>query len=441
MADETFGTEQTITVVKDDEGILFLGNSSQIKQWLDDSGITSREFTARALAKAGDAGQVMGTIASESGRWVKLTEESTKLLKQYAKSGPIQKGVAQNKAGKVVKWLEFETPKDLLNPAMATGVAGMMTQMALEQAIEEITEYLKTIDAKVDELLQDQKDQVVANLMGASLEVDEAIAIRDAAGMLNDSAWSKVAPCAKTTSSAQGYSLLKLKGLADKLDAAGDMDALSKAAESANKDTADWLTVLALSVQTRDKLSVVELESVYRETPEVLEEHRQGIVEARKHRLQAIQQGVAAYRASLTTAADRARAEKLMHPFAVDKTIELLNRALQETDDFAERLDFEIEERSIERAKRWKEIAAETINDAASDAAETGRHLAKRGQELGQSAAEGAGELADTVGEKAEEIGAAVAKGAEELGRKLKEVDVKQLAENLPKPLFFRRRW
>lgn len=322
---------------------------------------------------------------------------------------------------------------------MATGVAGMMTQMALEQAIEEITEYLKTIDAKVDELLQDQKDQVVANLMGASLEADEAIAIRDSAGMLNSSAWSKVAPCAKTTSSTQGYALLKLKGLADKLDAAGDMDALSKAAESANKDTADWLTVLALSVQTRDKLSVVELESVYRESPEVLEEHRRGVVEARKHRLHAIQQGVAAYRASLTAAADRARAEKLMHPFAVDKTIEMLDRALQETDDFAERLDFEIEEGSIERAKRWREIAAETINDAASDAAETGRHLAKRGQELGQSAAEGAGELADTVGEKAEEIGAAAAKGAEELGRKLKEVDVKQLAANLPKLPFSKK--
>ncbi len=43
MADETPDTEQTITVVKDDEGILFLGNSSQIKQWLDDSGIASRE--------------------------------------------------------------------------------------------------------------------------------------------------------------------------------------------------------------------------------------------------------------------------------------------------------------------------------------------------------------------------------------------------------------
>ena len=48
-------------------------------------------------------------------------------------------------------------------------------------------------------------------------------------------------------------------------------------------------------------------------------------------------------------------------------------------------------------------------------------------------------ELADTVGEKAEEIGAAAAKGAEELGRKLKEVDIKQLAANLPKLPFSKK--
>ena len=88
---------------------------------------------------------------------------------------------------------------------MATGVAGMMTQMALEQAIQEITDYLKSIDEKVGDLLQDQKDQIVADLIGVVFEVDEAVAIRDKTGTLSDAAWSKLAPCAQMTSRALGY--------------------------------------------------------------------------------------------------------------------------------------------------------------------------------------------------------------------------------------------
>lgn len=78
-------------------------------------------------------------------------------MKKCGKAGGLQPGVAQKSNGQIVKWLKFENSSQLLTPAMATGVAGMMTQMAMEQAIQKITNYLARIDDKVNDLPRDQK--------------------------------------------------------------------------------------------------------------------------------------------------------------------------------------------------------------------------------------------------------------------------------------------
>ena len=183
----------------------------------------------------------------------------------------------------------------------------MMTQMALEQAIQEITDYLAAIDEKVDDLLQDQKDTTIASLMGAALEVDEAAAVRDATGTLSDTAWSRVSPCAQTTSRALAYALTKLKGLSDKAERAKSIEDVGHAVEKLPDETRAWLDVIARSIQTRDRLSVIELERAYAELPEVLEQHRAAIVEARKHRLTNVQNGIGAFRQSLEGTAQRLR--------------------------------------------------------------------------------------------------------------------------------------
>lgn len=79
MPDNT-ATTQEITVVKDEHGILFLGDSKVLKAWLDNRGLVSREFTTKALRTGGSAVQTAAKVSSESGRWVKLTEDSAKLL-------------------------------------------------------------------------------------------------------------------------------------------------------------------------------------------------------------------------------------------------------------------------------------------------------------------------------------------------------------------------
>ena len=47
----------------------------------------------------------------------------------------------------------------LTNPAMLAGAAGIMAQLAMQQTMDEITDYLATIDEKLDDVLRAQKEQ------------------------------------------------------------------------------------------------------------------------------------------------------------------------------------------------------------------------------------------------------------------------------------------
>lgn len=430
---------QEISVIKDDQGILFLGDTSEIKHFLEEHGLASRELRTKALKMGGAALQTAGDASMRSGRWVKLTKESAELVKKYGKAGGLQPGVAQAANGRIVKWLKFETPSQLFSPAMATGVAGMMTQMALEQAIQEITDYLATIDEKVNDLLQDQKDRVLADLMGVVFELDEATSIRDRTGTLSDAAWSKVAPCAKTTGTALAYALTKLQGICDKLTRARSPEDVDGVLERASDDVRMWLFVIARSIQTRDRLSVIELERAFAESPEVLEDHRQAIVEARKDRLAKVRTRVDGLREALDKTAGRVRTEKLLHPFAVDKALEELDALMSATEKFSEQLGIEIDEKTIERAPGWDVVARKFVEDRAADAADVGGHLVVGAQDLGGKALAGAQDLGGAVAQGAGSLGDAVGKGAQEAVKALESVDLGKVAESLPFKLPFGR--
>lgn len=422
---ESGSEELAINVVEDEQGLLFLGDQAQIKAWLDERGLTSYEFKARAAGVARGVAKVTEKTADASGRWVKLTKESAELVRRYGKPDKIQPGVVQKSNGQVVKWLKFEKPGQLFSPAMATGVAGMMTQMAMEQAIKEITDYLARIDDKVNDLLRDQKDRVIADLLGASFEVDEAAAIRAKAGTLNDTAWSKLAPCAQTMATALAYALTKLQGTADKLTRPGSVEDLSCVADTARDDVPVWLAVIAFAVKTRDRLSVVELERALAEAPDTLEEHRDAIVEARRNRLGKVRHGVEAFRAVLDEAAGRARGEKLLHPFAVDSTLAALDGLMVQTDSFSRALGIEMGERAIERAPEWGEVASKFVGDVASGAADGA-------QQVGGAIADGAAALGEAASKGAVDLGSAVAGGAQEIGKALEGIDLGKVAESLP---------
>lgn len=416
-----------IRVFTDDQGMLVLGDGASIDAWLSAAGLRAqaRDVKKQALLAGSKGFQVLGNSAAQSGRWVKLTEESAAKMAQYGGTGT---GVLRG-GGKIRHILKFEDlskASSLANPQMLTVVASVMTQMALEQAIQEITDYLAVIDSKIDDLLQDQKDQSIANLVGVAHMIDETMTIRDNVGMVTETTWSKVAGCAQDLVRAQGYALLKIEGLAKKLTETGDAVDAERLSVQLSNDLDEWTSILGNAVQLQDKLYVLELDRVMAERPETLESHRRGVIVARRMRLHDIETKLLQLNDSVQRSAQTVRGQKVLHPFSVSHTLQVLNDVNERMVHFAISIGIEAEHAKIEMAPKWTEAAGKLIVDGANQVGQGARQLGHGAVQLGQGAARfgektthgivnGAVQFADDAA-RLRDTGQSIGKGVKELG-------------------------
>lgn len=116
---------------------------------------------------------------------------------------------------------------------MLAGTAGIMAQLAMQQTMEEITDYLATIDAKLDDVLRAQEDAVWADMIGVGFDIDEAMTLREHGGRVNEVTWSKVQDSSATIGRTQAYALRQLDALAEKLERTTKISDLAKEAKQA----------------------------------------------------------------------------------------------------------------------------------------------------------------------------------------------------------------
>ncbi|PST48694.1 hypothetical protein COO72_06265 [Bifidobacterium callitrichos] len=365
--------EHSLCVIEGEQGMLVLGDDKVIDDWLTEMAIPKsnvRDLKRKALEGAGKAAQMLGDAMADSGRWVKLTKDSAKLVKQYGATGA---GVVRKGNGQIVAHLKFENlakVKSLAGPQVMTGFAGIMTQMALEQAVAEITDYLKSIDRKINDLLRDQKDQTVSKLVGIARVVDETMQIHDDVGFITETTWSKIAGCPQDVASAQVYAMLKMENVARKLDEAKDAPETESIARQLGKDVVGWLSILANAIQLQDKLWILEIERVLTEEPETFERYRSGVIAARAKRLQEIEGKLNELNRNIRNSADRVRDQKLLHPLSVDATLRILDVVNGKLSRFASALGFEIDRTDVAMAEQWHVVAGKAITDGANQISE-----------------------------------------------------------------------
>jgi hypothetical protein len=180
--------DDDIELISDGDGLAVIGSPTAVERFLVFEGLPSKDLglprLGSALSAVAGAAQTGSEIAANSGRWVQLTEQSARALKKYELMKGSHAGVSRavlTKNGKIKGLLEItRTPGSLLsNPALLAGAAGLMAQLAMQQAMDEITDYLAAIDEKVDDVLRAQNDAVLADMIGAGFVIDEAMAVRE----------------------------------------------------------------------------------------------------------------------------------------------------------------------------------------------------------------------------------------------------------------------
>ncbi len=398
-----------IELISDGAGLAVIGDPAAVELFLTSEGLPSKELGLRRLGKSLGSGgavtQAGAEIAANSGRWVKLTEESAQALKKYKLMKGSSPGVSRavlTEGGKSKGFLQLvRTPGTALtNPALLSGVGGLMTQLAMQQAMEEITEYLARIDEKLDDVLRAQTNQVLARMDGVDLAVREAMKVREAVGRVSEVTWSKVDATSSTIFDTQGYALRQLGDLADKLKRKSKVGDLAKATSDAQPEVQKWLAVLARCFQLQDAVAVLELDRVLDSSPEELDRHRLGLQAARQDRLDLMSQCTQRLLARMDSAAGIANTKVLLHPTKAPALVQASNEVSGAVIDFHEGLGIEGERASLE-ARRWKTAAGEARDRALERSAVRVSAAKRAGNQTFDRARSTTGDLSRRLAEQA----------------------------------------
>ncbi|MGC0403808.1 hypothetical protein RKD27_006452 [Streptomyces sp. SAI-126] len=366
--------DNEIELICDGDGLAVIGNATDVERFLASEGLSSKDLGLQRLKSALGTGaavaQTGSEIAANSGRWVKLTQESAQRVKKFGLMESKTPGVSHamlGKPGSIKSWLQIEkgTGSFLTNPARLAGAAGVMAQLAMQQTMDEITDYLATIDEKVDDVLRAQKDGVLARMIGVDLVIEETMTIREQVGRVSEVTWSKVQAAPATIADTQAYALRQLDALAEKVErkSKSKIGDLATAAAEAETQAQEWLAVLARCFQLQDAIAVLELDRVLDAAPEELDRHRLGLRAARQNRLVLIARSTERLVARMNAAAYTANAKVLLHPTKSPAVVQSSNHVATGVSDFHGRLGIETGLQSSD-ARRWVDAAAEARNKA-----------------------------------------------------------------------------
>lgn len=378
--------DDEIQLISDGDGLAVIGNPMAVERFLVSEGLPSKDLGLQrlgsVLSTGAGAAQAGSEIAANSGRWVKLTKESAGALNKYNLMKGSSPGVSRavlTDGGKIKGFVEFvKGPGALLsNPAVLAGAAGIMAQLAMQQAMDEITDYLATIDEKVDDVLRAQKDAVLADMIGVDFVIEEAMIIREQVGRVSEVTWSKVQATSMTIAKTQAYALRQLDALADKMEREDKVGELAKTAKEAESKVQEWLAVLARCVQLQGAMAVLELDRVLDASPDELDRHRLALRAARSNRLDLISRSTERLMARMDAAAGTANTKVLLHPTTSRDVVHSRNQVSTAVVDFQGRLGIERDRQSLE-ARRWADAATEARDkalDAGSDGVDAARRL------------------------------------------------------------------
>jgi len=364
------------------------------RRFLAAEDLPSRDLALPRLSKVvggGAAGlQASSEIATSSGRWVKLTAESAAKVQKYGLTPTKTPGVSHamvGPRGDIKGWIQIAKGPGAIaaNPAVLAGGAGIMAQLAMQQTMAEITDYLARIDEKLDDVLRAQKDSVVAQMIGVGLQIEEAMTLRSHVGRVNEVTWSKIQATSGTIADTQAYALLQLDGLAKVLEDKSKVGDLAKAVKEASPKVREWLAVLARCFQLLDGIAVLELDRVLETAPEDLDGYRIGLKAARAERRDAILRRTAHLLDRLGAAASLANSAVLLHPSTSPEIVQTAGHTAGALDDFHDLLGIDAAHETVE-ARRWGKAATEARERALSSVADVAKRVSDETRDKAKSA-------------------------------------------------------
>lgn len=396
--------ESTIRIFSGDDGYLLFGSEAALTNLdsaPDETGIT--KLSASTLATAAEALGAACRLQQGSGRWMKLTEESARFIREsgatLAESATLRRRDLPGLEGtQFIKQLNFEKLA-LVTPAAPAALASLALQMALDAAIAEIRTYLETMDAKLDELLRQRRTQLVGSLRGIGEALEEALHIYAVTGRVTHITWSKVQADSRVLLEVQGEAIEELNKLAEATRmGSGNSDRTAKALTKAAVDVPFWLAMLGRAIAAQDRLYILELAHVRESMPADLPAHAQGIRASRGDRIRRIEAALTTMQMTVLASATVSNLTRAMHPISAGRITAAADEVRTAMAGFAAHTEVCIDTTGRAPSTTWSNAARAVVGDAVTRVGEGAVGGARAAMEALQTQRE------DALLKKAEEI-------------------------------------
>ncbi len=372
MADE-------IELVSDGDSLAVVGEQNAVERFLEAQGLLNLSKNFRTdqlvsvLRRGADAAQAVSNVSAKTGRYVKLTKESAERMKELGLMPTKVKGVSHamlGDPGNINKWLQIEDGAGALltNPAVLSGAAGALAQLARQQEARELKELLVRIDEKLDDVRRRQRDEVLAKLDRVVESIEDAMAIREYGGDAQ-TAWEKVVSESGTISEIRGDALRALGALADKVTKSSGLGSLAKWMKEAEQEVALWLAVLATCFQLDDDFKVLELDHVLDTAPTMIDRHRRTLTQTLQKRRRMVSKKTQHLIDKMEEASGFATSNVLLHARAARAIVDSINNVGDSIEEFHRPIDIEID-RETKATARWRDAVRDPqqLKNAAAEA-------------------------------------------------------------------------
>ena len=380
-----------IELICDGEGLAVLGDPTAVKRFLDSEGLRTQSQELRlerlgpALETGSNIAELVSDIYANTGRYVRLTKESAEDVRRFGLMPTSVRGISHamiGEPGSISKWIQIEDgPASLfMNPAVLSGVAGIMAQIARQQEVRALKKLLVSIDGKLDDLRRGQRDEILAKMDRAVSVIGEAMIIRERGGD-RETAWRKVENEVGTIAEVQANALRRIEALADKV---GDVDDgtgvgfLKKTTNEIESKVGVWLAVLAQCFRLENERAILELDHVLATNTRHWDGHRIGLNEALHEKRDEAVRRTTDLLERLDRAGAVARSNIILHAPAAHSVIDSVNAVNGSLEEFHALLGGE---------SHWKELARIRWKDAIHDP----NQLRRAGKEIFKTAAIGLG--------------------------------------------------
>lgn len=387
-----------VELIHDGEGLAVIGDLSAVDRFLDSVGLLSlsQELRFDSLGSALDTGSKMAEVAADiaenAGRYIKLTKESAGHVKEFGFMPTKTEGISHamlGDPGSISKWIQIEdNPAALLmNPAVLTGVAGIMAQLARQQEAKEFKKLLLAIDEKLDDVRRKQRDDVLAKMYRVGDAIREANAIREHGGD-GETLWDKVQSESGMISEVQRSAVLAIGALADKADEAAEktgVRALAAVTQEIEAEVGVWLDVLVRCFQLQQQFADLEIDHVRITAPLLLDGHRRGKRAALQETRNEIVSTTTQFLARLDDVGGVAQSKLVLHSRAARTVVNSINTVGGSIEEFHVPFAIEAPRQALTNTP-WADAVrdAQQLRTAAAEAAP------KVGAVVGAAAAVGA---------------------------------------------------